>query len=130
MRVFDEKERCSGCTACMNSCPVGAISMIPDEEGFLYPEIDEGKCIHCGLCRKICPFHGGYDRSDNFETPLVYAVKHADEKVREASTSGGMFTALSDFLKCTTSVRKLSLKGTVCEVPSMCKVKSEWFFRR
>ncbi len=98
MRVFDEKERCSGCTACMNSCPVGAISMIQDEEGFLYPEIDEGKCIHCGLCRKICPFHGGYDRSDNFETPLVYAVKHADEKVREASTSGGMFTALSDFV--------------------------------
>lgn len=98
MKVFEEKERCSGCTACMNVCPVGAISMIPDEEGFLYPEIDSQKCINCGLCRKICPFHHYYSRTGSFESPLVYAVKHADEKVREASTSGGMFTALSDFV--------------------------------
>jgi len=98
MRVFEKKERCSGCTACMNACSVGAISMIPDEEGFLYPEIDEEKCVHCGLCRKICPFHGSYERSGRFEIPFVYAVKHADGNVREASTSGGMFTALSDFV--------------------------------
>lgn len=98
MRVFEEKEKCSGCTACKYVCPVGAILMVADEEGFLYPEVDEEKCIQCGLCRKTCPFHDEYERGGNFETPLVYAVKHVDENVRKASTSGGMFTALSDYV--------------------------------
>lgn len=98
MRVFEQKERCSGCTACQHVCPVGAISMIPDEEGFLYPEIDEEKCIECDRCREVCPFHEGYNRDDCFETPEVYAAKHVDSRVREASTSGGLFTALSDYV--------------------------------
>lgn len=32
----------------------------------------------------------------NWEQPKVYAVKHKDEATREASRSGGAFTALSD----------------------------------
>ena len=32
----------------------------------------------------------------NYDTPIVYAVKHKDETVRAASRSGGVFTALSD----------------------------------
>ena len=28
-------ERCTGCAACCNGCPKGAIRMIPDREGFL-----------------------------------------------------------------------------------------------
>lgn len=47
MYVHNKKEDCCGCTACMNICPVKAITMVPDEEGFLYPFIDEEKCIHC-----------------------------------------------------------------------------------
>lgn len=34
----------------------------------------------------------------NWEKPEVYAVKHKDEKIRAASRSGGIFTALSDLL--------------------------------
>ena len=26
-----------------------------DEEGFLYPHIDNKKCVDCGLCKKACP---------------------------------------------------------------------------
>ena len=33
-----------------------AISMIEDEEGFEYPQIDEKKCIKCYQCLKVCPF--------------------------------------------------------------------------
>ena len=47
------KKECCGCTACMNICPVGAIEMRPDEEGFLYPSVNKEKCINCGLCSYI-----------------------------------------------------------------------------
>ena len=50
------KSDCSGCTACMNICPRNAIKMGWDEEGFKYPEIDEGKCVNCKICEKICDF--------------------------------------------------------------------------
>ena len=46
-KLFDNREDCCGCTACMSVCPKQAISMIPDEEGFLYPKIDESLCINC-----------------------------------------------------------------------------------
>lgn len=105
MRIFEEKERCSGCTACEHSCPQGAIAMARDGEGFLYPEIDREKCNECGLCRKICPFHRDYPRPLSYEPPWVYAARHADVNVRRESTSGGMFTALSDYV--------LSKKGMV-----------------
>lgn len=54
--LFDNKSECCGCTACFSVCPKNAIIMEPDEEGFLYPEIDKAKCIKCGRCLKVCPF--------------------------------------------------------------------------
>lgn len=94
--VFDIKEDCCGCTACQHICPTKAIKMKPDEEGFLYPEINQELCNDCGLCRKVCAFQNGYDTSDNFSIPKVYAIKNKDEDVRMASSSGGIFSAISD----------------------------------
>ena len=34
------KSECCGCSACEQICPVGCIKMKEDEEGFLYPKID------------------------------------------------------------------------------------------
>ena len=50
-----EKDKCTGCFACYNVCPKGAIEMKEDEFGYIYPEIIESKCINCGLCNYICP---------------------------------------------------------------------------
>ena len=35
-----KKEHCCGCESCRNACPKQAISMVEDEEGFLYPQVD------------------------------------------------------------------------------------------
>ena len=54
--LFVHKENCCGCGACFSVCPVGAISMKEDEEGFLYPLVNYDKCIKCFRCIKICAF--------------------------------------------------------------------------
>lgn len=86
------KTICSGCTACQSICPKTAISMIADTEGFLYPQIDESKCVQCGLCEKVCP---SLNR-DLPRTPLaVYAAKAKDDELRLKSSSGGVFSLLA-----------------------------------
>ena len=37
-------------------------------------------------------------KTGKFEKPITYAVKHRDFSTRMASRSGGIFTALSDFV--------------------------------
>mgnify|MGYP001111806802 CR=1 FL=1 len=91
-----EKTKCCGCTACQHACPHNAIKMKEDEQGFKYPEIDALRCNHCGLCREICPF----TILKKSVTPhyQVYAARHKSEEVLEHSSSGGMFTAFSDYV--------------------------------
>lgn len=99
MDVFDKKEDCSGCTACRQICPTGCISMVADEKGFIYPQIDTKNCTNCGLCRTICPFTGkGKIAVQSLPEPAIYAVKHRDSMVLRASSSGGAFTAISDYI--------------------------------
>ena len=51
-----DKVNCCGCNGCRNICPIQCISMVADEEGFLYPKIDEKKCIKWYMCIKVCGF--------------------------------------------------------------------------
>lgn len=53
--LYNRKEECCGCTACFAICPVNAITMIEDEEGFDYPQICDDLCIGCCKCLQICP---------------------------------------------------------------------------
>lgn len=98
MRIFNKVEDCSGCSACKSVCPKDAITMKPDERGFLYPFIDEAKCVDCGKCKGVCEFNDNYDKENLLEAPKVYAVKHKDNSVRDRSRSGGMFAACADYI--------------------------------
>lgn len=88
-----DREKCCGCEACIQRCPQQCITLHEDGEGFLYPETDEGRCIDCGLCEKVCPviFQGTGRRPLN-----VYAAKNPDEEIRWESSSGGVFTLLAE----------------------------------
>lgn len=55
MILYERKQECCGCEACVQICQKHAIKMEEDEEGFLYPEIQQELCVECGKCRKICP---------------------------------------------------------------------------
>lgn len=95
MIQISNKQNCAGCTACMAACPKKAISMVIDEQGFQYPFVDLKKCVNCGLCDKVCPF----DKiSKGTQERCAYAVKHKDPMILKESTSGGFFTAVSDYV--------------------------------
>lgn len=90
-----DKNKCCGCGACMQICPQKCIKFICDNEGFFYPEVIQEKCVNCGLCEKVCP----YTSIPDAKKPLsIYAVKHIKEHIRLASSSGGAFTALAEFV--------------------------------
>lgn len=88
-----DKFSCYGCTACANICPQKAITMVEDDEGFIYPEIDKGKCVNCGLCEKNCIYHNE-KLHKKYDDKKSYAIYNKDEKIRESSSSGGAFTGL------------------------------------
>ena len=90
--------QCCGCTACANVCAHGAITMEPDALGFLYPKVDESKCVDCGLCDKVCAFNDNYDKSLNLPTPSVYGARHKDIDEVMKSRSGAAFVAISDYI--------------------------------
>ena len=96
-QVYSSKEMCSGCRACLEICPTKAITMCKDEEGFEYPQINQEKCINCGSCSRLCSF-----KRENIEhTKLprtIIGAKIKDEKERATSRSGGLFSALANYI--------------------------------
>lgn len=91
-KILSLIDSCTGCFACQNSCPVDAISLPENEEGFYFPVVDTDKCINCCLCDKICPA---------INEPEYHHMQHAyygwskDDTLRKKSSSGGAFGLLS-----------------------------------
>lgn len=92
MIIIKSKYDCCGCGACAQRCPHNAIELIQDNEGFLYPQIDESICIDCGLCERVCPIINQELPSEPIKT---FAAKNNDENIRQLSSSGGIFTLLA-----------------------------------
>lgn len=88
METICDKQQCTGCGACWQSCPKQCIAMTGDAEGFLRPEIDEERCIDCGVCRKVCPALHRIKREDF--SKRAYAVQGKDQELLSRSSSGGV----------------------------------------
>lgn len=94
---FNFDKDCCGCSSCANSCPVNAISMKPNPEGFLVPIVDKQLCIECGKCEKACPHISiKTDVSsyclDCFKDKPAY-LYYFEDPAREDSASGGFVYA-------------------------------------
>lgn len=95
MVLYEKKEACCGCSACADVCPVGAVRMAMDGEGFRYPQVDREKCINCGQCLRVCPIKS--EKAGKGEN-LYFGVQAMDETLRGASSSGGMFPVLAEYV--------------------------------
>lgn len=83
---------CTGCRACQNACPVGAIQMVEDSYRSPVAHIDSKKCHQCGLCRKVCPQLSAF-RGSNPESCHVAWLDPSKKPLQ--SSSGGIAHALS-----------------------------------
>ena len=106
---FDVQDKfsCYGCSACENVCPVGAITMVQDDEGFMYPSVDKEKCINCGLCKKKCIYKNEKLVNKSLDRDTYCGYSNSDNDLKEC-TSGGICKVLSDLF--------LSKKGYVVGV--------------
>lgn len=91
-----KKNDCCGCGTCCCICPKKAIKMVENSEGFLYPEIDEEKCIKCGLCKKKCPIISKIEVK-NYEQK-AYAIKAKNRENQIRSSSGGFFSTVAEYV--------------------------------
>lgn len=99
-QTIDIKNDCYGCMACINVCAFGAISYTEQDKGFLFPRIADAKCRDCGMCVTTCPAVNGNLKQlfHNANQQQVYSIRHPDRNVRLSSSSGGLFTLLSDYV--------------------------------
>ena len=93
MITITDKYNCCGCSACYSICPKHCITMQADNEGFLYPKVNEADCIDCGLCEKVCNELHPYDKREPLK---VFAAINKDFEVRLKSSSGGIFHILAE----------------------------------
>ncbi len=103
MQIYKNRELCSGCSNCANKCPKECIKMVPDDKGFLYPEVDESKCINCLKCQKACPT---YSEESEKSIPKMFSYTSNNAEVLERCSSGGAFGMIADMV--------LSENGYVC----------------
>ena len=90
--VLCKEADCTGCTACASVCPVGAISMEADHEGFLRPVVSDA-CVLCHKCEQTCPILRPQVKGPSPD--CAHAVWNKDEAERVASSSGGFFSILA-----------------------------------
>lgn len=92
--LYHNKFDCCGCELCSHSCPKGIIRMIPDEAGFLYPQIeDDTSCIDCKKCLSVCPIKRPGRNSNIVVRSFSFSLKN-DEDLKK-SASGGLVTEIS-----------------------------------
>ena len=89
--VLRGERDCTGCGACIATCPKGAIAKEAVGLGAWIPRINPELCICCGLCVDVCADFVSFKA----EHKKAYVVYNRDTEMRLKSASGGIFSALA-----------------------------------
>lgn len=89
---------CTGCSACVCSCPTQALSLKQDENGFYKPFIDKEKCVYCGKCENICPLEHRPENGHE-STPPLFVFNNDSEDAVYSATAGGFQILAKHFIQ-------------------------------
>lgn len=101
MNITNENtfHKCTSCQMCAAVCPVNAIEINIDSEGFYRPYLDNDKCIDCSLCTKVCyKYDNDIQQTETIENCTLYGAKVLDNDVLKKTTSGGIADILARHL--------------------------------
>jgi len=93
MIYIKDKQKCCGCSSCVQVCPKQCISFNEDEQGFRYPVVNQELCINCNICEEVCPCIHILESKQPLK---AYAAINPNEEIRMKSSSGGIFTLLAE----------------------------------
>lgn len=97
MEYITDNNKCTGCGVCVHVCPTSAVSMMLDEEGFYYPNIDKKKCIDCKKCKSYCHCEKEKQQYHMANSEYFAATANEDKDVYKAS-SGGVFFCIAKYV--------------------------------
>ena len=80
MSIQIQKEKCTGCSYCVITCPEDAIKLEIQESA--WPKIDSQACTECGECVHVCP-------NNVFSAPHLETMNPDLEEEYEAVIIGG-----------------------------------------
>lgn len=93
-RHIGDIDDCFGCFLCETVCPQKCIQKTKNANGFYFPDVTEECCIHCGKCVSVCP-----SKQQWGSKPLEFVgARYKNSDVLKNSTSGGVFTAITDWI--------------------------------
>ena len=88
---------CTGCMACVDSCPTESLTKEINSEGHFYYKLNSNTCIGCYKCVKSCPVESKIlYKQDGYGS--FYAAWAKDEIIRSRSASGGAFAAIAQYV--------------------------------
>lgn len=88
--------RCTGCGACVDACPHGALREATDAAGFPYPALDAARCRDCSACQAVCPvLHAAAPEAAPAPAPAAFIGTCRSHAVLFGSAAGGLFSALA-----------------------------------
>ena len=104
---------CTGCGACMLSCPNNYITMGINSEGFIRPTINDS-CTQCGLCTETCIKFEKFEQKENsfYSDKTIFSFKNKNPQVLISSSSGGFIESV--YRKCSES--GLNLCGAISDI--------------
>lgn len=86
--IYTNNSLCCGCGACRDACPVSAINIKMNDDGFYQSFVNDTLCVNCGKCISVCPVQQHKEAKDAQEGKL-YSYKDNETTVLQKSSSGG-----------------------------------------
>jgi len=77
-----KQEMCTGCSICVDECPVGAMSV---DDG--KASIDEKNCIRCGRCHDVCPEEAVRHDSERIPQEIEANLQWTHQLLRHFNTA-------------------------------------------
>lgn len=97
MNNVANNEFCYGCGVCAISCPVGAIAIVLNNEGFYRPVIKSDVCTNCGICSNICSYNSSKVLDVETDGIKSFASWSNDDWAHSNCSSGGVAYTISKY---------------------------------
>lgn len=96
MSSVANNEYCYGCGVCVISCPVKAIKMTFNDEGFYKPMVDKDVCVNCGICSNVCSYNSSGVLDVETNGIKSFASWSNNEWAHKNCSSGGVAYTISE----------------------------------